>query len=108
MKVYRKYMIADYNIIGIKAKFLISFSTTVTTGDHMVHLLGAKIEGEKGEDSQDFTFYSSPGKYPYIDKFVFSTLDTNLAFRKDAFESMYLGRYEIYDDTPKLLFEVGD
>lgn len=109
MKVYRKYMIADYNIIGIRAKFLISFSTTKTIDD-MVYLLGAKIEDRKGKEESEFTFYGSPevAPYGYVNRWKYSTIDQDIGYGKDYFKKSYLGRYEIYDDTPKLIFEVGD
>ena len=107
MKVYRHYVIVDYSRIGIDAKFLMSFKTSITINE-TVRLLGVKIESKRGKECDDFTFYATPESYPDLDSFRYSTFNQRVTFLKEVYDEMYIGRYDIYDDTPKLLFEVGD
>ena len=105
MNVYRHYIIVDYNRVGIDATFLMSFNTTITTNG-VTRLLGVKIEDKKGKECDDFTFYTTPESYPDLDTFTYSTFNQKIQFRKEVYEEMYIGRYDIYDAAPKLLFEV--
>lgn len=116
MNVYRHYIIVDYNRVGIDAMFLMSFRTTITTNG-VTRLLGVKIEAKKGKECDDFTFYATPESYPDLDSFRYSTdlnsfrystINQKIKFAKDVYDEMYIGKYDIYDDAPKLLFEVGD